>query len=327
MLQVFGRRKADFFIGIVGLMMAIELFFAWGSLSGFNRSPEILPYWNLLNYWIFPPSIWLFIKYSSDDNFRFEPKSFILFIPAIIFYLIEIFKELFGMNLMDYSLWRWFSDYLPMLATTTALLYFWINYVQHHKRVPFKATHSVILSQLRLLLLMLSLSLICVLWIVFSFIGWDNFEWIVMVLSVLFIGLALMNFLESQNFPSFAGQNASSKFPQFNDQENLDLLEQTLKENQYFLKPNLPIKELAAEMGIPDRYLSFLINNYHQKNYKEFINKYRVDAFIQKAQSSKKDRMTLLGLALESGFSSKSTFNHVFKSQTGKTPKEYLDSM
>jgi AraC-like DNA-binding protein len=33
---------------------------------------------------------------------------------------------------------------------------------------------------------------------------------------------------------------------------------------------------------------------------------------------------TLVALAMEAGFNSKSTFNQVFKMQTGMTPSEYL---
>ena len=70
--------------------------------------------------------------------------------------------------------------------------------------------------------------------------------------------------------------------------------------------------------------MSFLINHYHHKNYKEFINQYRIETFLNKAQSSQKDSKTLLGLALESGFSYKSTFNQVFKKHMGKSPSDYL---
>ena len=101
----------------------------------------------------------------------------------------------------------------------------------------------------------------------------------------------------------------------------------TLNEKKLFLKPNLPLKELSYELNLPPRYVSFLINHYHKKNYKEFINTFRIETFLSKAKSEEKDYKTLLGLAMESGFSSKSTFNLVFKKHLGQSPSEYLNKV
>ena len=92
-----------------------------------------------------------------------------------------------------------------------------------------------------------------------------------------------------------------------------------------FLKPNLTLKELSSKLNLPTRYVSFLINHYHKKNYKEFINEFRIETFLTKAKSEEKDYKTLLALAFESGFSSKSTFNLVFKKHLGQSPSEYLN--
>ena len=97
-----------------------------------------------------------------------------------------------------------------------------------------------------------------------------------------------------------------------------------MDEKQLFIKPDLSIKELSRELGLPSRYLSYLINRYHHKSYKEFINHRRIDTFIAKARTSEVKHKTLLALALESGFNSKSTFNQAFKNYKGQSPSEYL---
>ena len=101
-------------------------------------------------------------------------------------------------------------------------------------------------------------------------------------------------------------------------------LDRILQEKQLYARPNLSLKELSAELHLPSRYISHLINRYHQKNFKEFINDYRIKAFIRKAQSPVDKHKTLLALAFEAGFNSKSTFNQVFKSQMGQSPTEFL---
>ncbi|WP_159076457.1 helix-turn-helix domain-containing protein [Flagellimonas amoyensis] len=119
-------------------------------------------------------------------------------------------------------------------------------------------------------------------------------------------------------------EDRNREFPNYDDQHNLVLLEKTMQEHKPYLNPNIPLKQLALELNLPARYVSFLINQYHHKNYKEFINTYRIDAFLEKVKSGENKTKTLLGLALECGFSSKSTFNQVFKNHMGKSPSEYI---
>jgi AraC-like DNA-binding protein len=204
------------------------------------------------------------------------------------------------------------------------ITYFWVKYFQLNHLRGFKAQKNGILIQLRLLMLMSSLTLICLFWLTFEFIGFKYFEFIEFTIIFLFFGFAFFNFLESQTFPTVALEDKNREFPNYDDQENLNLLEEILKERKLFLKPNLPLKELSAELDLPLRYVSFLINHYHNKNYKEFINQFRIETFLEKAKSGEQNYKTLLGLALESGFSSKSTFNQVFKNHLGKSPSEYL---
>jgi AraC-like DNA-binding protein len=57
------------------------------------------------------------------------------------------------------------------------------------------------------------------------------------------------------------------------------------------------------------------------------VNLYRVDAFKKRIQEPGVEKLTLLGLAYECGFNSKSTFNEVFKKTTGQTPSQYVKSL
>ena len=48
---------------------------------------------------------------------------------------------------------------------------------------------------------------------------------------------------------------------------------------------------------------------------------------VRKMQDPAYDNMTLLGIAFEAGFNSKTTFNRIFKQMTGKSPTEYKNSL
>lgn len=100
-------------------------------------------------------------------------------------------------------------------------------------------------------------------------------------------------------------------------------LEKVLREDQLFKKENLSLRELAKAINISDKQLSELLNGHLQTNFYEYINSYRVAAFKEMIQSGKAKDYTLLSLALGCGFSSKSSFNRIFKQQTGMTPSSF----
>jgi AraC-like DNA-binding protein len=61
------------------------------------------------------------------------------------------------------------------------------------------------------------------------------------------------------------------------------------------------------------------------KNFYELINERRVEEFKLRVVAPKNRAYTLLAIALDSGFSSKSSFNRVFKQFTGISPKQYTE--
>ncbi|MEZ4949592.1 MAG: helix-turn-helix domain-containing protein [Saprospiraceae bacterium] len=97
-----------------------------------------------------------------------------------------------------------------------------------------------------------------------------------------------------------------------------------LEEEKLFLDPSLSLKELAEKLELHPNRLSFLINEYLEKNFNEFINQYRLNNFKIIALNPDNQHLTLLGLAYESGFNSKSVFNSFFKKMEGKTPRKWL---
>lgn len=91
-----------------------------------------------------------------------------------------------------------------------------------------------------------------------------------------------------------------------------------------YLNPDLSLRILASELDIHPNHLSWLLNNSIGKNFNEFINHYRIEAFKSIANNPDNEHLTIEGLAYESGFNSKTVFNTYFKKETGLTPKQFL---
>ena len=90
-----------------------------------------------------------------------------------------------------------------------------------------------------------------------------------------------------------------------------------------FLNSELTIDQLALEIGVSKHNLSETINSAFQKNFYDFVNSYRVEDFKQRIKNPEFANYSLIAVAFESGFSSKSSFNTIFKKYTGTTPSEY----
>ena len=101
-----------------------------------------------------------------------------------------------------------------------------------------------------------------------------------------------------------------------------NLLLKLMKEDKPYLEPKLSLNMLANLLDLSPNYLSQIINQHEQQNFNDFVNKYRIDEFIEKASTNK--NYSFLANALDSGFNSKSTFNNVFKKIKGVTPSQFM---
>ncbi|MCC3153500.1 AraC family transcriptional regulator [Hymenobacter sp. BT770] len=95
-----------------------------------------------------------------------------------------------------------------------------------------------------------------------------------------------------------------------------------MAEEQPWLEPELTLAELAHRLRTNTSLLSHVINTGCGQNFNDFVNRYRVAEAERKLQDPRLVHYSLVGIALECGFNSKSTFNRVFKKLTGRTPGE-----
>jgi len=100
-------------------------------------------------------------------------------------------------------------------------------------------------------------------------------------------------------------------------------LDDLIDGERLYLKEDLTLYELGQRMSLNPKYLSQAINFQDDLNFNKFINQKRVQHAAEMIRNSSFDSLSLEGIAVESGFRSKSTFNTAFKSLMGCTPSEY----
>ncbi len=97
-----------------------------------------------------------------------------------------------------------------------------------------------------------------------------------------------------------------------------------ITEEEVYIQPDLTLKSLAEKLNTSPNNLSWLLNQVYQATFYEYINSHRIKAFIKRVDNQEHRSHTLLSLAMDAGFNSKSTFNKAFKAVTGQTPSHYI---
>ncbi|MEM7575013.1 MAG: helix-turn-helix domain-containing protein [Bacteroidota bacterium] len=106
--------------------------------------------------------------------------------------------------------------------------------------------------------------------------------------------------------------------------EELGNLQAFMQAERPYLEADLSLRSLAANIELHPNKLSWLINDRIGKNFNEYVNTFRLDAFKEKALNPANRHLTLLALAFESGFNSKTVFNEFFKKKEGMPPRAWL---
>ncbi len=102
--------------------------------------------------------------------------------------------------------------------------------------------------------------------------------------------------------------------------KELDFL---MKEAKIYRDANLGLESMSTQLNISGNYLSQLVNKVTGRNFTDYVNGFRIEDAKSKLRNPEFINYTIIAIALESGFNSKSTFYSAFKKLTGISPKEY----
>jgi AraC-like DNA-binding protein len=104
-------------------------------------------------------------------------------------------------------------------------------------------------------------------------------------------------------------------------------VQQLMDTERVYLEADLSLPALAQRVGLSTHELSYVLNEGLRVNFFQFINAYRVAEAQRLLASTQHQHLSLVGIAFEAGFSSKTTFNTTFKKVTGLTPSQFLQQV
>jgi AraC-like DNA-binding protein len=323
-------------ISIIVFVITITILFSWGSASHYNNSKNAIPFWVLSSYLLIPVSFWLFFEVNTNPTFKFSKKYWLLFLPALLDITVQVVFKLFYplhenqifIAVLKSSFWFFFVEILPLFSTILILVFYIRRLFLFTQK--FKQHKSLVLSTYfkKMIFILVAMGLLLIFWTAstYSLIQYKVVE-IVLVSFIFLLGYTAYfkpDFFEIPKEILIKNQNP---FPNFNDAAALEKLNSAFKEKCLHLQPKLTVGELAKELSLPMKYITFLITNYHSKSFNDFVNSFRVKEVITRITDPAEKNKSLLGIALDSGFNSKSSFNMVFKQHTGKTPSAFLQQI
>ncbi len=115
----------------------------------------------------------------------------------------------------------------------------------------------------------------------------------------------------------------TSSLDQERKYEIRDALLSYVKSNEPFRDPETSLGDIAQAIGVSTHDLSLVLNDVLKMNFHSFVNSHRIGLVKDMMANPDLDHRTLLELAFEAGFNSKTSFNRVFKETVGMTPSDY----
>lgn len=299
------------------------------------------------------PLLFLYIESLTDYTFSWKRMLFHLSIYPIYVLLFFAYQEtndietkaLNGFLNFSEEPNSWTQYYAIPLAISGLLYFFWgLALLRKHKRTIvnlFSFDEQINLRWLNYVVYSYLILFALASFVIFGSIHFQLFAMenafalvgILLSLTLLAFGFygsrqtAIFSNNQSQIFRSIAETpTASYSKSGLNQNKIEDLarrLSQHIEQQKPYLNEDLNLNILAEQCSMQPSQLSQVINQQYQKNFYDFVNQYRVEEAKKRLRSSDYDHLSVLGIAFDCGFKSKSSFNRYFKKYTGISPSAF----
>jgi AraC-like DNA-binding protein len=284
-----------------------------------------------------PIMFYISIVYFTNPNYKFRIADFkYLILPAL--YLILLFlRQMKGAENQEYI-----QVLLLVLILIQIILYTILSYLEirkHQKKILVFASDTVEidLSWLEYIISsILVLSLVVTLYnIIFNSLSLNVF------INIFFLGIiyviAYNSLKQKEIFP--LDENLRKEIIQIEEEQSVELkrkiisdgdllkfkamLSELMNVQKPYLDSELNLIKLAELINMTPHQISYIINTGFGENFFQYINTFRVEKAKELLLNEDMNKLSILGIAFESGFNSKTSFNTTFKKIAGQTPSEF----
>jgi AraC-like DNA-binding protein len=293
------------------------------------------------------PLFYFYTKSILDENFKIDKYFFLHLIPyfiksvhtVFVFYLIDINEKLAMIDSYQFNQWQVTIGSVISLSIqiihSTIYLYFTKKLIDTKTKINLGNSLFLIPFEKRkkwlntLLYSFLAYLITFIFWVIIL-VNKGYFMYLAdysktMILSALVYFIAYKYTLDPEMVsPDFLKKyNNQTAISKQSSDEFIEKIKQLMEQENLYLNPNLDINTLAKTLDIPAYQCSRLINDKFDKGFFDFVNMYRIQEIKRRLTDSSFHHFSILGIALQTGFNSKSSFNAAFKKVTGMTPSDY----
>lgn len=280
--------------------------------------------WVFFHSSLFITFLFLFFKYSNSKEQEFSTPDYLFFLPNIIYFIIEGIEMIFVEEIFV-------VEFIERLNQFTFIIY--LSYIIYSV-VTTKRKHWVVYFVIPIVLVY-ALSGFNEVLEALKFQEIDALRernitaYLLLITAFLFyfITFNLMNsdnlILPKKEMPKYKNSNLK---PELIEQYKAAIIN-AMTVDKIYLNNKLSIYEVSKQLDIPRQYISEVLNVHMNTNFQDFINHYRVNEFVDRLKNDQNKHFTLLGIATDVGFSSKSSFNATFKKIKGLTPTQYRNNL
>ncbi|WP_208864629.1 helix-turn-helix domain-containing protein [Mucilaginibacter gossypiicola] len=329
---------ANRFLAIAVLIIVLWMAWVLGNSIGLD---VYVPHWSRLPFRFslaLGPFIYFYVLKITQPGYKLRLTDLLHFIPLLLQQCILAWGIGDNISVATYytPIFRQLGLILNMAAFISVLTYLYISFrliESYYQQLKFNNVNDRYRNQMRWLSrLIRAFGLLWLLWLPYTATDYFYFHYQLGMqayypLYLLLAGMMIWIAATAHSKPGSSVMVQAS--PVFKTPVSAELrqkgawLRKVIEANRYYEDAELNLTSLAEKLGLTVHELSRIINVALKKNFNDFINEYRVAEVICKMLDPAFAHITLLGIALESGFNSKSSFNRIFKQLTGKSPAEY----
>jgi len=342
----------------LGLLIALGGLYITPFMLGYAGWYSEQPYRNILFFLplqqvlLIGPVLFIYVQSLLDKDFKWQRKHIIHFIPAMFYLLFSLVVFVVDYLVldsfyfyadgkdMDLDLWYQIAGFISMSFYFFLSFRFYRYYrrastqeVSYADKVSFRWIQHFLVAFAALLLLRILFFILNPEWGAFG-----RKYWYYLCFSALFLYVAIAGYANAMQSTVSMGDMVADdldllkKKPAdiFSSEDNVHELEPWKKkiltlviEDRQFTNPTLTLTDVAKMLETNRNVISHTINQGFEMNFNDFINQKRVESVAQSIQNGEAKTKTIIALAYENGFNSKTTFLRAFKKFKGETASQY----